>query len=196
MSEQISSNNGQPQTAGNTGQQIIKKKRGQTILPRGVMTPLHNRISKEIGLPRFMQLLQRVVSDPRAGEFLKYYRPRYKKITLDDLCRRLSIDPGIVYGWAAEGAYREMQDTRRIIQWDNANQVVRKNIEMALTDEGIEDRNLFFDSAEMKSSRGGTRIQISQSNVNSAVSASKSGTSLPDFDSERRKIAEIVRADE
>lgn len=173
-------------------------KRQIPLAVRRALSPVHMKATKEFGLRRFVHFISCCISDPKAHEFIEKWRrlSRHHGVRLDDVAYKMQIPAEKLYAWASEGAERQTRMLATMKQSIASPRVVNKNIEMALTDKGFKDRNLFFESTGIKPLASGTRIQVNQSNVNTANAAAKSDTSLPAFDSQRREIAEAVRADE
>jgi hypothetical protein len=152
-------------------------------------------------MEQFISFIAASMSDPRAQEFAKGFRKargNNKNLFLDEYAKKKGVDASIIWAWASEGAYREGQQTIRFIHSKNAHKVAQANADNAILPgkAGFGDRNLFLKAAGVMPTSRGTNVNVVQSNVNTANAAAKSETSLPQFDSQRREIAEAVRADE
>ena len=164
---------------------------------------LHFIATRDAGSPdKFIEFLSYCVPDEegKIGQLIYEWKNRTRRnAILDEIVIRMGLEAGRVYGWAAEGAYRYMNQAKNFRLARAMNGVLDTHVRVAKTAEGYQDRVLFARMGGLAPVGGGTSVKVEQTNVNSAqakAEAGDPGSSLPPFERERQGIADMVRADD
>lgn len=154
---------------------------------------LHRIVIRELGsVKKFLEYLCYSTPDPDRpiGKIVSMWNSHGpKKMTLDEVLAYLNLDPGKVYGWASEGAYRFMHHSKNFRLAEAMPGVLERNATEAAKVKGFEDRELFVKMAGFLPKGTGTQVNVNQMNENNAQAAAEAKldemtVELPSFDAE------------
>ena len=139
--------------------------------------------------------------DGKIDQIIDAWKSREKNEIFDDILARLDVNISQVYEWAGDGARRKSIQIARFKMAGATSGVIERHIQEAQgtagLDRGFRDRHLFSKISGILPTSTGTKINVNQTNLNNAQSKSDSGgTSMPNFEAERRVISEAVRVEE
>lgn len=113
-----------------------------------------------------------------------------KKTTLDDLCALVNLPIPEFIGVVAPEAFRYGINMAKMFVGMAQPNLVKKSIEVALTPEGVKDREMLFKATGLVPTSKGINI------VNSQTNQANGGSGMPDFSEEVIDLVAAVRGDD
>lgn len=150
------------------------------------------------GKERFMEFARLAVNiEPALACVVDAYHnftmPLQKYVSLDDLCAFHKVDPIHFLSVVAEAAAKYGNNSSILIAALHLPEVVKKSVDMAMTDEGISDRKMLFQHSNFIPSPGGVVVN-NNNTANAAASAQGDARkTLQSFETTMREIDEVVR---